>query len=114
MSPDGGATEGDLADSAAEIMKRWSNAGERQAMAEYRDAGLGRRRTGFAAIVKAARAGKVQHLFVERGERGGSVNEAAVEVLLRKGMVWLVEPEQMPEAGVMAAVLRYADDKAGE
>lgn len=114
MSPDGGATEGELAGSAASLIKRWSNAAERQALAEYRDAGLGRRRTGFAAIMKAARAGQVHHLFVERGERGGTVNEAAVEVLLHKGMVWLVEPEQMPEAGVMAAVMRYADDKAGE
>lgn len=42
------------------------------------------------------------------------VNAAAVEVLLHKGMVWLLEPEQMPVASVMAAVLRYAGDTTGQ
>jgi hypothetical protein len=42
------------------------------------------------------------------------INAAAVDVLLHKGMVWLTEPEQMPVAVVMAAVLRYAGDKTGK
>jgi hypothetical protein len=29
-------------------------------------------------------------------------------------MVWLLEPEQMPVASVIAAVLRYAGDKTGQ
>ncbi len=127
MSPDGGATDAELVHAGARIMKRWCNAAEKQALAEFRHAGRGRRQLDPPEILKAAKAGHVQHLFVTPGAEvrarwtgGGYVyaradvmNEAAVHVLLHKGMVWLVEPEQMPEEGAMAAVLRYAGDRTG-
>lgn len=135
MSPDGGATEAELARAGARIMHRWSNAAEQQALAEYAHAVPGRRCGDYAAILQAAVQGKVQHLFIERGGRMAGdarrmaglsagpgyvyraddlVNAAAVEVLLHKGMVWLLEPEQMPVASIMAAVLRYAGDNTGQ
>lgn len=134
MSPDGGATDIELAKAGKQVMKRWSSAAEKQALAEFAHAGPGRRCTEYGPILKAANAGKIQHLFLERGAHmngdarhlagrgagGGYVyrsddllNAAAVDVLLHKGMVWLMEPEQMPVAVVMAAVLRYAGDKTG-
>lgn len=135
MSPDGGATDIEMAHAAARIIQRWSNAAEKQAVGEYVHATPGRRCTDHGTILRAANAGQVQHLFVERGARmagnarylaardGGAgyeyrsddlLNAAAVDVLLHKGMVWLLEPEQMPAAVVMAAVLRYAGDKTGQ
>ncbi len=135
MSPDGGATDIELAKAAKQVMKRWSNAAEKQALAEFANAGQGRHCTEYGQILKAANAGQVQHLFIERGARMNGdarhlaglgaaegyvyrsddlMNAAAVDVLLHKGMVWLMEPEQMPVAVVMAAVLRYAGDKTGQ
>ena len=134
-SPDGGATDAELARAGGRIMRRWSNAAEQQALAEYQHAVPGRRCGEYAAILNAAVQGKVQHLFVERGGRMAGdprrlaglaagpgyvyraddlVNAATVEVLRHKGMVWLLEPEQMPVASVMAAVLRYAGDTTGQ
>lgn len=134
MSPDGGATDSALAHASAQIMKRWSSAAERQALAEFQHAAPARRCSDYGEILRLASAGKVQHLFLERGGKitgdarrlagqaptGGYVyrsddlmNAAAVDVLLHKGMVWLLGPEQMPVAVVMAAVLRYAGDKTG-
>jgi len=128
MSPDGGATDLELGHAAARIIKRWSNAAEKQALAEFRHAGPGRRAMEPAEIVKAARAGHVQHLFLTpgaaahgRGTAGGYVywqadllNEAAVHTLLHRGMVWLVEPDRAPEHAPAAAVLRYAGDRTGK
>ena len=134
LSPDGGATYLELAMAAEVVLSRWSNAAEQEALAEYRQAGPGRRVTEYAALLQAARGGKIHHLFVERGARMAGdcrrmageasegyvyrtddvMNAAAVEVLLHKGMVWLLEPEQMPVASVIAAVLRYAGDKTGQ
>jgi hypothetical protein len=134
MSPDGGATYTELAAAAESVLSRWSNAAEREALAAYQHAGPGRRVTEYGALLRAARAGKIHHLFVERGARMAGdcrrmageaaegyvyrtddlMNAAAVEVLLHKGMVWLLEPEQMPVASVIAAVLRYAGDKTGQ
>ena len=135
MSPDGGATDIELAKAGKQVMKQWSNAAEKQAVAEFAQAGQGRHCTEYGQILKAANAGQVQHLFVERGARMNGdarhlmgvgaaegyvyrsddlINAAAVDVLLHKGMVWLTEPEQMPVAVVMAAVLRYAGDKTGQ
>lgn len=135
MSPDGGATDTELAEAGAQIAKRWSSAAEKQALAEYNNAGPARRRADGKTILQAAAAGMIQHLFVARGGRmegdarrltglGAAegyvyrnddlVNAAAVETLLHKGTVWLIEPEQMPEAGVLAAVLRYAGAKTGQ
>lgn len=135
MSPDGGATNMELARAGARIMKRWSSAAEQQALTEYQQAGPARRRGDCSGILQAATQGRVQHLFVERGGRmtgdarrmsglaagpgyvyraDDLVNAAAVEVMLHKGMVWLLEPEQMPVASVMAAVLRYAGDTTGQ
>jgi hypothetical protein len=134
-SPDGGATNAELAEAGARIMKRWSSAAEQQALAEFQHAAPGRRRGDYSGILQAATQGRIQHLFVERGGRmtgdarrmaglaagpgyvyraDDLVNAAAVEVLLHKGMVWLLEPEQMPVASVMAAVLRYAGDTTGQ
>jgi hypothetical protein len=117
-SPDGGITDPELAQAGVQILKRWSNAAEKQALAEYQHAGPGRHCLEGNAIISEAGAGKVQHLFVARGAvvsgRDDAVNAAMVAVLLHKGLVWLLEPEQVPEAVVMAAVLRYAGDKTGE
>jgi hypothetical protein len=134
LSPDGGATGAELARAGAEILKRWSNAAETQALADFEAMGPARSSTDTAAILQAATAGKVQHLFVERGgklvgdarrlagldgaegyvyRKDDLLNAATVETLLHKGAVWLLEPEKMPESVVMAAVMRYADDKAG-
>ncbi len=134
LSPDGGVTDEELVQAAAQILQRWSNAAEKQAVAEYEHAAAGRRVNAYAEILQAATEGKVQHLFVERDRNvtgnaqrltgrgpsegyvyrnGDLLNAAVVEVLLHRGMVWLLEPEKMPEAVVMAAVLRYANDKNG-
>lgn len=134
-SPDGGATDLELMRAAQQVMKRWSNAAERQALAEFSHATPARRSTDNLAILQTALGGRVQHLFAARGghvagnaQRVGGraaeegyvfrsddlVNAAAVEVLLHKGMVWLLEPEKMPEPGPMAAVLRYAGDVTGQ
>jgi hypothetical protein len=92
--------------------------------------GLSRRSDRTADIVKAAIEGRVLHLFVARGEhaRGPAqgagrvayvyrnddlMNAAMVEVLRHKGNVWLFEPDTMPDGSAMAAVLRYAGEKAG-
>ena len=104
-------------------------------LADFAAMGTGRRSTDGASILQAAAIGKVQHLLVQRGgqmpghaqrilglglgegyayRNADLVNAATVEVLRHKGLVWLLEPEQMPDAVVMAAVMRYADDKAGE
>lgn len=135
MSPDGGATDIELAKAGKQVMKRWSNAAEKQAVAEFQHAVPGRRCTDYGQLLQAANAGQVQHLFVERGARMNGdarhlagrgaadgyvyrtddlINAAAVDVLLHKGMVWLMEPGQMPVAVVMAAVLRFAGDKTGQ
>lgn len=135
MSPDGGATDIELAKASKQVMARWSSAAEKQAVAEFQNAVPGRRCTESGHILRAANAGLVQHLFMERGARMNGdarhlagrgaadgyvyrtddlMNAAAVDVLLHKGMVWLMEPEQMPVAVVMAAVLRYAGDKTGK
>jgi hypothetical protein len=107
-----------LVQAGVQILKRWSNAAEKQALAEYRHAGSARHCLEGNAIVREAQTGKVQHLFVARGatvsSRDDAVNSAIVAVLLHKGLVWLLEPEQVPEGVVMAAVLRYAGDKTGE
>jgi len=134
LSPDGGVTGAEMAKAGAEILKRWSNPAEKQALADFEKSGLARRSTDSAAILQAGAAGQIQHLLVKRGghlvgdarklagigaaegyvyRTDDLVNAAAVEVLLHKGIVWLIEPEQMPEGVVMAAVMRYADDKAG-
>ena len=135
LSPDGGVKVAELAAAGAEIMKHWSSPAEKQALADFEAMGTGRRSTDGASILQAAAIGKVQHLLVQRGgqmpghaqrilglglgegyayRNADLVNAATVEVLRHKGLVWLLEPEQMPEAVVMAAVMRYADDKAGE
>jgi len=134
LSPDGGVTSSELAHAAAEILKRWRSPAEKQALTDFTAMGLGRRSTDSAAILLAAAAGKVQHLLVQRGARvpghaqrilglgagegyvyrkADLVNAATVEVLKHKGIVWLLETEQMPEPFPMAAVMRYADGKAG-
>ena len=134
LSPDGGVTGAELAHAGAEILKRWNSPAEKQALTDFAAMGTGRRSTDSTAILQAAAAGKVQHLLVRRGARmpgdaqrilglgagegyvyrkADVVNAATVEVLKHKGMVWLLEPEQMPEGVAMAAVMRYADDKAG-
>ena len=135
LSPDGGVKGAEMAAAGAEIIKRWSSPAEKQALADFEAMGTGRRSTDGASILQAAAIGKVQHLLVQRGgqmpghaqrilglglgegyayRNADLVNAATVEVLRHKGLVWLLEPEQMPEAVVMAAVMRYADDKAGE
>ncbi|MFN0105445.1 MAG: hypothetical protein ACKV2U_25575 [Bryobacteraceae bacterium] len=135
LSPDGGATGTELAVAASEIMRRWRSAAEMQAVTEYEHTATGRRSVDSGEILRAASEGRIHHLFLARGGRltgnarwlaGGAaaeayvyrndnlLNAAAVDALLHKGMVWRLEPEQMPEAAVMAAVLRYADEKAGE
>lgn len=134
MSPDGGATDIELAKAGKQVIKRWSNAAEKQALAEFQHASPGRRCVDYGQILKAAHDGHIQHLFIERGARMNGdvrhlagrgaaegyvyrnddvINTAAVDVLLHKGMVWMMEPEQMPVAVVMAALLRYAGDKTG-
>lgn len=130
MSPDGGATNLELVAAAEQIMKRWGNVAEKQALGEYRHMGLSRRSDRTADIVKAAIDGRVLHLFVARGEqaRGPAqsagrvayvyrndnlMNAAMVEVLRHKGNVWLLEPDTMPDGSAMAAVLRYAGEKTG-
>jgi hypothetical protein len=134
LSPDGGVTGTELAHAAAEVLKHWCNPAEKQALADLTAMGPARRSTDSTAILQAAAGGRVQHLLVQRGSRmigdaqrilglGASegyvyrsadlVNAAAVEVLKHKGMVWLLEPEHMPEAVPMAAVMRYAEDNAG-
>ena len=131
MSPDGGVTGQELAQAGTEIMKRWICPAEKQALAEFEKTGLSLRSTDSNAILQAAAKGQIKHLFVQRGARlegdarrlagvaaadgyvyrnDDLVNVAAVEVLLHKGHVWPLAPEQMPEAVAMAAVMRYADE----
>ena len=127
MSPDGGATDAELAEAAGRIMKGWRNSAEQHAVDAFHNVGPARRLTEYPAILQAANAGQVQHLFIAAGERceglaaGTHVylksdlsNAAAIAVLLHKGMVWLVEPGQMPATGSLAAVLRYAGGTSGE
>lgn len=134
LSPDGGVTSAELVHAAEAILKRWKSPAEKQALTDFAAMGLGRRSTDSAAILQAAASGKVQHLLVQRGARvpghaqrilglgagegyvyrnADLVNAATVEVLKHKGIVWLLEAEQMPEPVPMAAVMRYADGKAG-
>jgi hypothetical protein len=116
-SPDGGITDPELAQAGVQVLRRWSNAAEKQALAEYRHAEPARKCGENKDIVREAGSGKVQHLFVDRAVtvngREGAVNKAIVQVLLHKGMVWLLEPEQVPDGARMAAVLRYAGDRSG-
>jgi len=130
-SPDGGATDLEMVRSAEQLMKRWSNAAERQAMAEYHHAAPARCADDCLSVMQSALAGRVQHLFISRGahmtgnvqrlagraalegyvfRNDNLINAAAVEVLLHKGSVWLVQPDRMPDHAVMAAVLRYAGE----
>lgn len=127
MSPDGGVTDLELAHAAARIIRRWKNAAERQAFAEFQHAGKGRRLTSVTEILAAARTGHVQHLFLapgaaERGREtaGGYVywqadlwNEAVVHTLLHRGQVWLTDPDTAPAGAPVSAVLRYAGDRTG-
>jgi len=134
LSPDGGVTSAELVNAAAEILKRWRSPAEKQVLADFTTMGLARRSTASEAILLAAAAGKVQHLLVQRGAQVSGhaqrilglgagegyeyrnadlVNAATVEVLKHKGVVWLLEAEQMPEPVPMAAVMRYADGNAG-
>ncbi len=134
LSPDGGVTGPELALAGAQILKRWSSPTEKQALTDFAAMGTGRRSSDSTEILPAAAAGKVQHLLVQRGGRivghaqrilglgvgegyvyknADLVNATTVEVLKHKGHVWLLEPEQMPEAVAMVAVMRYADDKVG-
>lgn len=130
-SPDGGATDLEMARAAEHLMRRWSNAAERQAMAEYHHSVPLRCADDCLSVMQSALAGRVQHLFVSRGahmtgnvqrlagraalegyvfRNDNLVNAAAVETLLHKGSVWLVQPDRMPDHAVMAAVLRYAGE----
>ncbi len=134
LSPDGGVTSAELARAAGEVLKRWRSPAEKQVLTDFAAMGLGRRSTDSAAILLAAAAGKVQHLLVQRGARVAGhaqrilglgagegyvyrnadlVNAATVEVLKHKGLVWLLDADQMPEPVPMAAVMRYADGAAG-
>jgi hypothetical protein len=131
MSPDGGVSGDELAKCGAEVMKRWIRPAERQALTEFEKLGMSRRSTDSTAILQAASKGQIKDLFVQCGAKlagdthrlaGAAadgyvyrnddlINVAVVEVLLHKGNIWLLSPEQMPEAVPMAAVMRYANDK---
>lgn len=114
MSPDGGATSVELAKSGGEVVERWNSPARKQALGELAKAGKTRRSVKESEILAAARAGKVHHLFLPRGKNVvDGVNAAAVEVLRHRGVVWLIEPEQMPDDGALAAVYRYAGGKHG-
>ncbi len=134
LSPDAGATAAELVHAAEGILKRWKSPAENQALKEFAALGLARTSTDSEAILQAAAAGKVQYLLVRRGasvlghaqrilglaagegyvyRNADLVNAATVEVLKHKGIVWLLEAQQMPEPVPMAAVMRYADGKAG-
>jgi hypothetical protein len=61
-----------------------------------------------ANIMKAAREGRVAHLFLlAEIEYTESHNVAALQTILHSGLIHLVERERMPGEGSMAAVLRY-------
>jgi hypothetical protein len=64
--------------------------------------------TDPANILKAAREGRVAHLFladdVDASER---FNVAALQTLLNSGQVHLVERGRLPGGGAMSALLRY-------
>lgn len=109
LSPDDGVTPAELCQVGARLVQRWTSPEKKQALAEYEKAGLLRRSTDPKEILAAAKSGKVHHLFLsDRGDLMGANNAVASEVLRHRGLVWLVEPEQMPDEGAIAAVYRYA------
>lgn len=103
---------------------------QEEASAEYRQLARTERASGIIEeIVPAAYQGRVGTLFValgsqtwgrfnpdtydiiihEEAERGDDelLDLAAVQTILHGGAVYAVQPEEMPEAGFVAAVFRY-------
>jgi hypothetical protein len=125
-SPDGGLTDRELGELARETLADWRGHQERNAYRMYEGlAGSARVLTDTAAVVGAAFAGRVEHLFFQAGgsEPGdydritestrlaGSfsgqgddlINAAAVDTLRNSGHAWAGSPAGTP----LAAVLRY-------
>lgn len=125
-SPDGGWTDVELGQHAREVIGRWQSAEERQALHHYERAGREKRVQEMGAILEAAAAGRVQHLFltsqapqpgdVDRltnrallsgdfvGRGDDLANAALVETLRHGGEVWSVAP---PDGAADCALLRF-------
>jgi hypothetical protein len=120
-----------LQEQAWAIVQPYFQQAQEGAMAQYRDLlGTGRATNDITAIVTAAYDGRINTLFVPIGvQQWGIFNGesrtvevhpeavigdedlldvAAVYTLLRRGTVYAVIPEQMPEHTPAAAILRYA------
>jgi len=103
---------------------------QEKAIAYYNDlSGTGRTSTDLKEAVSGAFYGRIEQLFVAVGvQQWGSfdvdsnalevhpeaqpgdedlLNSAAVQTLLNGGMVYAVEPDQVPESKPLAAVFRY-------
>lgn len=126
-SPDDGITEAQLAERAAALLPVWRSEGERRAVEQFARAGAGRRATEVTEVVKAAFAGRVQHLFlagdarqegdvdriVDRVRLSGEPpsapddlpNAAAVFTLRHGGSVWM--PVEPVDGSTVAALLRF-------
>ncbi|MCC6538134.1 MAG: hypothetical protein IT162_11315 [Bryobacterales bacterium] len=126
-SPDDGVTDAQLAERAMELLPAWRGEGEARAVEQFARVGAGRRATELGEVVKAAHAGRVQHLFLSgEARQEGDVdrlldrvrlsgeppsapddlpNAAAVFTLQHGGSVWM--PVDPVDGAGTAAMLRY-------
>lgn len=127
-SPDSGISDAELAHRAGELMHHWLDDQERHALDQFRTSGASLVATETNHVVRAARQGRVSHLFYAEGHRETGnlrqalelpgaelwarakedlVNAAGVETLRHGGAVLPLAAEQMPESRSIAAALRY-------
>ncbi|MBM3796936.1 MAG: hypothetical protein FJW31_23470 [Acidobacteria bacterium] len=126
-SPDDGITDRQLAERAMPLLPAWRSEGEARALEQFARAGSGRRATEVSEVVRAAFAGRVQHLFLAgEARQEGDVDRivdrvrlegqppsapddlpiaAAVYTLRHGGTVW--SPAEPVDGSTVAALLRF-------
>lgn len=122
--------ERELHNRAWEVARTHFDRGRQEAARQYRElSGSPRASNRLADVLPAANRGKVQFLFVPaNGHQWGAyfpangdlqlhpralpgdedlLDRAALDTFTNRGMVYAVEPEEMPDGGPVAAVYRY-------
>lgn len=107
-APDG-LKGGELHRRALELLQSQNTLEADGLLAQYdKLGGTDRTSTDAANILKAAREGRVAHLFLAEGiEAAERYNVAALQTILNSGEVHIVPLERMPGAATMAALFRY-------
>jgi hypothetical protein len=105
----GGLKGGELHRRAVELVQSQNRLEVEDLLAQYdKLGGTDRTSTDAANILRAAREGRVAHLFLAEGmDTAERYNMAAMQTILNSGQVHFAPLERMPGAETMAALFRY-------